>query len=115
MKHKLRPGFTKASVMEQIKKYNNGTKSTDGISCSYLTPDGNRCAIGAFIPTNHPALLSIALTVNNLLEEFPDLRPLMPFDTHLALYYFQGSHDCCSENSVYDSVNSFLENQCEEA
>jgi hypothetical protein len=46
-KHKLINGWTKETVMAQVKKYNNGTKATKEWQrvCQYLTDKGNRCAI----------------------------------------------------------------------
>lgn len=46
-------GFTKASMKRAIRAGNNGHKSKLSPSnkmCAYRAPDGNKCAVGCFIP-----------------------------------------------------------------
>ena len=110
---KLINGFTKESVMAQVKKYNNDRKAVkpDG-SCIYLTSDGNRCAIGCFIPDGHKALES-RFEVEEIMYIFPDLARYMPFDIMDGLRDFQIAHDLCGSKSVYDRVQNFLNDQVE--
>jgi hypothetical protein len=107
---KLSNGWTKERVMEQIRKYNNGTRSEvseDGeINCLYKAPNGNRCAIGCFIPDDHPSL-EWEGGVLHLKRIYPELMKLMPFDEPMALLAFQRSHDN-SDGDVYQSVQHFL-------
>lgn len=111
--YKLANGWTKEKVMEQIKKYNRGTKSTNRYgSCVYRSDDGNRCAIGCFIPEDHPGLQTIAGS-SWLLEEHPDLKKLMPFTYWKALERFQETHDLATEHGVYSAIESFLNKEVE--
>jgi hypothetical protein len=112
--YKLANGWTKEKVMQQIKKYNSGTKAKipGCFGCSYQTPYGNRCAIGCFIPDGHPGLKSGSL-VNDLLEVYPELKDKMPFRSMRALRAFQITHDSC-KGSVYDAVDKFLTTKCED-
>ncbi len=117
MRFKLANGWTKSKVLAQVKKYNNGTRAAKPCGgCMYLMPDGNRCAVGAFIPDGHAALASES-GVKDLLDFFWDLRELMPFSDGVALSAFQRSHDLCGSGGrpegVIPSVTSFLEHDVE--
>ena len=113
--YKLINGWTKAAVMEQIKKYNNGTQARDKkhTVCKYKTENGNRCAIGCFIPDGHAALNHEG-DVLSMLNVFPDLWDKMPFDVD-GIGYFQSAHDkCFNDNQVYQSIEFFLDKEVEE-
>jgi ADP-dependent phosphofructokinase/glucokinase len=84
-------GWTKAKMIEQIYKKNNGTKATSFGRCVYETPDNNHCAVGCFIPEGHAALQSKD-TVQYLLERYPDLQSKMPLSGYHMLM-FQIAHD----------------------
>ena len=118
--YKLANGWTKETVMTQVKRYNNDTRAVgtkiDGNTCVYKTclyqtNDGNRCAIGAFIPDGHPGLKSYS-EVSNLLFHHPDLVKCMPFTDSIALKVFQRRHDELS-GSVYTNIQNFLNNEVE--
>ncbi len=121
-KIKLKAGWTKEKVMAQIKKYNNGTRASTGHtagSCLYKTPNGNRCAIGCFIPTDHPALNHKG-GVRGLLGDYPELRNYMPFEHDDDLHRFQSAHDCSEDaaaegkpHPVYTSIKRFLDEKVE--
>ena len=49
-------------------------------TCSYLTPDGLRCAIGCLIPNGHAGLACLG-SVSTLLNEYPDLGTLWEIDS----------------------------------
>lgn len=68
---------------------------SDGM-CMYLAPDGNRCAIGVFIPCGHPAEKSEA-AVTFVLNGYPELKAIMPLESH-ALSYLQAIHDSTPMN-----------------
>ena len=63
-------------------------------SCAYITKNGNRCAVGLFIPKGHEGG-SYEGNVCNLLTEHPDLEKVMPL-TARALNDLQRVHDQCS-------------------
>lgn len=93
-KYKTANGYTKAKMIETIK-----TKMLDhrswhlcGILCAYLAEDGNRCAIGCFIPDGHIALLSL-MSVNGILTNYPDLKNFMPLESKVGLRKLQKTHD----------------------
>lgn len=113
-KYKLANGWTKATVMEQVKKYNNGSRASSGKECVYLATDGNRCAIGCFIPDGSEALASRA-TVTDILKDYPELVHLMPFDNRQAIVAFQAAHDRapCGDN-VHATIQTFLNDKVEE-
>lgn len=114
--YKLVNGWTKKKVMEQIKKYNNGTKSYDPLtdSCLYKSEDGNRCAVGCFLPSRNKAMSEgWTLGAHDLLEEMPHLKKLMPFEGK-ALSHFQGIHDMANvthDGDVYRAMRDFLKNK----
>jgi hypothetical protein len=103
--YKLINGWTKEKVMEQVKKYNNNTKAKNKIACVYLAPNGNRCAIGCFIPDGHPALTATSCAASELVNEYPDLKTVMPFRAS-ELDDFQVAHDRTG-NPAWDSENNF--------
>ena len=113
--YKLANGWTKESVMEQFKKYNNGNMARDykrGI-CVYQTDDGNRCAIGAFIPDGHEGL-QFEGPVNQLLMRYSDLKSYIPFDDLDALEVFQQVHDgSFSGLDIYQRIENFLRDMLE--
>lgn len=118
-KYKLANGWTKKKVMAQVKKHNNGTRSRSKDSarafaqCVYLNAEGNRCAIGCFLPAGHPGLLHKESVVL-LLRDFPDLGALMPFKEITQLRDFQQAHDCAKNNNVYECIQDFLDRKVEE-
>lgn len=101
--YQLANGYTKESVMEKIRKYNNGTVAAGGepASCLYQSPDGNRCFIGCFIPDNKiREIATLGKTVDVLLERHPELRKSMPFADLLTLSEFQRVHDSLSRGDT---------------
>jgi len=68
-------------------------------NCSYLNSKGQRCAIGLFIPDGHDAQKNANFIVS-VLTEYPDLRPLMPFQDVYKLMEFQRYHDNLDPSST---------------
>lgn len=114
-KYKLAKGWTKRKVMNRIKEYNDGSRcieiSIENISCVYESKNGNRCAIGCFIPDNHQALSSRD-PVKILLKRYPELVEYMPFHDTEALRDFQNTHDV-TFCDVYESIKKFLDKKVE--
>lgn len=54
-KFKCINGYTKDKMIEMIKTrmLDHRSMNSVGTYCSYLAPDGNRCAVGVFIPDGH--------------------------------------------------------------
>lgn len=115
MKYELTNGWTKKTVMAQIKKYNNNSLSLDEAgTCTYLTAEGNRCFIGAFIPgDSHKAFKESGLAVHALILKYPDLLDHTPFIDSVALGDFQLVHDRLVESDIgmdpYDAAQHFLD------
>lgn len=92
-------GWTKARMIEAIQTRMMDHRSVrlddagNPIGCRYKAPDGNRCAVGVFIPDNHPAE-NHGGAVGHILDKYVDLRELMPLPAD-SLYILQGIHDCC--------------------
>ncbi len=87
-------GFTKSSILKVLKsrKFNEpAVRAPDDSSCVYLAPDGNKCAVGMFIPDGH-AGQNLANTADELLVHYPDLVALMPFGPE-GLVSLQTAHD----------------------
>lgn len=110
--YKLAKGWTKAKVLRQVMKFNNGTRAIEikpgREQCLYKTPDGNRCAIGAFIPFKGGKTLAFIGGVDTLLGHYPALKKYMPFDDIIALAHFQNAHNK-AEGNVIDSIKTFLD------
>ena len=108
-KLKLINGWTKRKVMNRIKKYNNGKRAVNytGDRCVYLAPNGNRCAIGCFIPDSHSALCE-KCKVESLIENYPDLTTVMPFEVG-GLVLFQTAHDDAPTEQVHREIKIFLD------
>lgn len=117
---KLANGWTKATVLAQIKRYNNGTVCSvkegpvDSLSnpCQYKNKEGNRCFIGCFIPDNHPALRQTD-GVRYILCEYPDLVEVMPFNDVYNLTKFQKVHDLAT-SELYSVAAKWLDANVEE-
>lgn len=90
-KYKLRNGHTKASMIATLLKYNNGTRALAGTTCLFEARNGNRCAVGCFIPDNHRGL-KYEEGAKGLLEAYPDLKSHMPLSSS-ALLKLQRVHD----------------------
>lgn len=118
MKYQTLNGWTKEKMVEQIKKYNNGTKAwSDSISaCMYLTSDNNRCAAGCFIPDAHPGL-RFQGSVDRLVTGHPGLEKLLPLNIS-GMMMMQNEHDrvSTSENvSMHDILTRWIESNVEDA
>lgn len=112
-KFQLINGWTKAKVMEQLRKYSNGTRALSGGLCAYQTAGGNRCFIGAFIPEGHEAL-GVMMNVVDVLIEYPDLVERMPFtdgpeNGYGPLVNFQLAHDQCEHDDTLEAAQRWLD------
>lgn len=119
--YKLNPGWTKKKVMDVFKAGNNGTRAvTEKGGCTYLADDGNKCAVGVFIPDGHEAQKCIG-TALDVLDLHPDLLQYMPLSAH-GMLYMQNAHDTCdhlgpyyTKGDTYKAIQLFLDNQVKEA
>lgn len=89
-------GWTKERIIKQIqtkmldhRSYNDRMESAG--ACLYLASDGNRCAVGVFIPEGHDAE-KYEGGVYALMSKHADLNDLMPLECK-ALMQLQCIHD----------------------
>ena len=70
--------MNRQGVFNQIAKHllTQMEKSSDGISCQYRDPSGNRCAIGAIIPEEIYVRGMECGAISHLVETFPQLLTL---------------------------------------
>lgn len=116
MKYKLVNGWTKETVMLQIKKYNNGERAmskTDLNVCTYQAEDGNRCAVGCFIPDTHVEVLNAPFDICTLMMLYPKLQKYVPFEILVKRLAYQMAHDRCGFDTVHTAIESFLKNKVE--
>jgi len=111
MKIPLINGYTKETMKRLIRKYNMDKRSVHKGSCLYQSPDGNRCAVGCFIPDHHPALKSIS-GVDGMLKEYPDMGDCMPLPI-MWLEMFQELHDMYDPNHKRFKGKGLLDVLCD--
>src|SRR5688500_14678992 len=103
IKYQTVNGWTKERMKQAIRERNNGKPAyVPGIGCSYLTSDGNCCAVGCFIPQGHKGQGANSTIAANLFVKYPDLRSLMPLSDY-AMQDFQNYHDIhACEEAAFD-------------
>ena len=94
-------GWTKERILEVIKARTHDGPSicTKEKYCVYKAIDGNKCAVGLFIPEGHPGQ-TYEGTVKSLVHLHPDLRDFMPLDIR-SLHELQRVHD--TESPYHES------------
>lgn len=90
-------GWTKKKILKvlEARRYNAPAVNPADGTCKYLTRNGNRCAVGLFIPKGHEGAKLIG-DVTVLLEAHSDLEDKMPLSID-GLKKLQTIHDYCSE------------------
>ena len=89
--------LTKQQIIDKINTDFNGQAiNYDTGQCMYKFTDESgeckKCAIGLFIPDGHPSQEEF-MSVDELLDEYPDLWDSMPIDDIGFLTAFQEVHD----------------------
>lgn len=84
-------------LAKQGKKAAVKDRRSDKVACLYLTDKNLKCAVGAHIPSGHPAQTTVGF-VEILFKAFPDIRERMSVDddkdTSLSFWSgMQGIHD----------------------
>lgn len=109
-------GYTKAKMIEMIKKYNNGTKATNKEGdCQYLTENGNRCAVGCFL-LEEIARKYTTYSVYYVSAKSPKVRTLLPLRMN-GLSGLQKTHDSYDETSnftLHETLINWIENNVED-
>lgn len=106
----LKGGWNKARIMEKIRAGNNGNKSIgpDG-RCHYRSPNGNKCAIGCFIPDEkYDPAMDDGMMTRQVCEI---IRDDLPTNDINFLYHLQSAHDTCRGDNVYEMIEKFLDNE----
>ncbi len=78
-------------MLKQDKRAMEYNSFTDSETCLYLDGDGNKCAIGCYIPDGHDGQ-EYRGGVQELLTQFPDLVPLFGLKTN--------KYDCFDGNDI---------------
>lgn len=86
-------GWTKEKILNVIRarKQKKAAYDKNTSQCKYLTKDGNKCAVGLFIPDGHQAQ-NYVCDVINLITSFPTLIKNMPLETY-AMKQLQKVYD----------------------
>jgi hypothetical protein len=113
MKYKLINGWTKNKMKEYIVKYNKNTPAVDNQTCVYETEDGNRCAIGIFIPDSFKIALKFDSGVKKLLDKYPELNDYMPLEIE-GLKRMQDIHDNPFNSNTHAVLLGFVNNEVTE-
>ena len=92
-------GWTKQKILDVIRArpFEDRAMDNDG-NCVYLAPDGNKCAVGLFIPDGHDGL-TYKGSIYELLKACPDLYTYMPLNVG-GMDTLQLTHD--GDNEVYE-------------
>jgi hypothetical protein len=134
-KFKLRKGWTKAMIMDAIRKGNDGTLSgvtsledLDGITtCFYRSPKGNKCFIGCLIPDSIYESRMEGNIIKELVVNMPHVEACLPFNndhyiddfggTMYLREMFQAIHDRYTDkypSGLHEQAQSFLDNYYED-
>lgn len=97
-------GFTRESVMKQIKAKNLGYPAycENGAYCRYRAPNGNQCLVGCFIPNNLYEQEFEGKPAKDIYNKIPEVMPL----TRPMLQELQTFHD--SYEFKDETVNTFF-------
>ena len=111
MKYKTINGWTKASMIEHIKKEFKGKSDTKPYGhCLYRGPGGAKCAIGMFIPNEHyTESMDNGVGAGTLCDTYPELNTYMPLEGPEALAGFQLSHDDSPEEACLDNILAWVD------
>lgn len=94
-KMKLKPinGWTKEKILRVLETRPNKEKAydKDNLFCVYLDNNGNKCAVGMFIPDGHSAQQYLG-DADQLFSRHRDLLEIMPFSPY-SMVIFQSIHD----------------------
>lgn len=111
--YKTQNGWTKTKMIEMMKKFLPPTgRCFDGAYCLYQNESGYRCAAGAFLPDNHPAILAPGEFKNhpaNLLQgvNWPISRD--------GITSLQSQHDmCCFKESAKEKCIQWIKANVED-
>ena len=91
--------LSKQEVFDTTVKYLLTMKkpAVEGVSCRYRTSDGNKCAVGFWIPDDHPGVKEENLNISHLLMKWDEKSdyPLIPeiYEYSGLFYSLQVVHD----------------------
>ena len=104
-------GWTKTKMKARIRRYNDGTQAkeiVDGQSrCLYITPLGNRCAVGCFLTKEQAKEADEnQLTGTEVAKRWPEKMPIPP----KGINELQDIHDDCDpsqnvQEELYDWID----------
>lgn len=112
-KFKLNPGWTKEKMLDILLTKNNNTQSYGTYACKYFMDDGNRCAIGCFIPEERKDEVNDLGGADDLFRSYPNLLDEMPLN-HDGMLSLQMEHDSLNRNApTHEAFKRFVEERVE--
>lgn len=97
-------GYTRAKIIQAIEDNMmnhpavNVTESGEFNCCTYLAADGNKCAVGIFLPAGHLSQKSRE-NVRGIMMTYPDLATILPLPL-AALEKLQNLHDSVAHSET---------------
>lgn len=100
-------GYTKNTIIEMLSKRTGKGKAVDKWGeCQYLAPDGNKCAVGVFLPEGHEGQ-RIRGDIYTLIHIYPDVEQHMPLEKG-AMQMLQATHDTATREDVTSLLVSWV-------
>lgn len=92
-------GWTKDRMLEVVtnRPFEEAAYCDKREECYYIMPNGNRCAVGLFIPNDHPALKE-SMGVVAVCGKYRGLLEILPLELS-GMQDFQLAHDLNKENA----------------
>lgn len=102
--------MTHKEIMVKIMRHNSGSRAlnTDLDVCAYITKDGNRCAIGCFLPRRLAKQYADVGSVTDLINADENLIDFMPSKSKQWLLRLQEQHDTYEGKYLHHTLNLWL-------
>jgi len=111
-------GYTIESMISTIKARNNGNQCVGNVNlgCLYNDGNGNHCAVGCFLPDDHPAMSNKNVSVTGIVEGGidPDLEKILPISL-VGMQRLQSKHDdSIGCKHIHDVLEKWIRFHCED-
>jgi len=97
-------GWTKKKMLAVIKKRRYNAPAIKNGACVYLSSNGNKCAVGLFIPDGHHGQ-RVEGPSDVLFSLYPELKKVMPLDV-VGMDSLQSIHDNTFEQYSGEAVGN---------
>lgn len=114
--YELQNGWTKKQMKKAILQGNMNTKSLAYGYCAYNAPDGNRCAVGCFIPDDIYFKDMEGQNIELLAHSYPGINSYLPIDAE-GLCWLQLTHDNFVQygtNTMHSVLLKWIEDNVQE-